>query len=208
MLNNQKLRGLGTCIIAAECRLLPERDYILYDSQSEEPDNHGQREIIPFSIYLTAKVKNKTIAIGEIEGYLCYFLHKYPQHSALEESIDIEGIARIYNIGDVYDLTLAIYNKDNQFPIQWSTGREWCRERHFFALIQNVAIKEEYVDTNIGAHLISNIHNVIHNDCCISIDCVFMPIDAVPKKSHSKLRELGFTRIGGIERRYFARHTP
>jgi len=162
---------------------------------------------MPFSISATAVMKKKTpVYLGSIEGYLCRLQSNY---GSIRNPINIEGIAEKLENTYVHSLTLSILNeKDESFPIQWSTGRQWCREGHFFALVHEMSFSDTINEADFEVSLFSALHDIIQIDCCIPIDSLFVPVEIAKSKIGSGLRKAGFSRLSGCEGAYFARHSP
>lgn len=205
MLNIPMLKKNGFQRITTTCQLSPEADYTLFEAS---PDNKAvvkgtQQAFTPFSVSISARVNNKNLYVGEAEGILIEFWENY---GTAEEPVNIEKLAFMMENAPLMDFTLAILREDGVLPYQWSTRREWCRNGHCFALVHRVSIADEYRASGIEPALMDRLHNIIHHDCCIRIESLFLPTSILLPSSRSKLRKKGFTRLGGSDCGYLARH--
>ena len=206
MLNLALLESLGVHQIVSSCQLEPSGEgFVLFDV-NEKKDRRRINPFYHFVISVTAIMERSRTYIGSIEGYLCKL---HANYGTKRKKLNIEDLAFKYENIPVSDLTISILNeKDETFPRQWSTGREWCREGHFFALIYKADIDKEFKNTFIEWYLAINLHEVLQSECGIHIDSVFLPEGVMVKKTGRHLRKEGFSRIGGEEGSYFARHSP
>jgi hypothetical protein len=205
MLNTMFLKKNGFQRLAATCQLSPESDYTLFDAS---PDQKAVKKVAKqaftqFNVSISAKVNKKNLYIGEAEGFIIEFWENY---GTSDEPINIERLAVMHENVPIVDFTLAILGEDGVLPHQWSTRREWCSNGRCFALVHRISISDEYRTSGIEPFMLDRIHNIIHHDCCIRIESLFIPVSVMLSTTRTKLRKHGFTRLGGSDCGYLARH--
>jgi hypothetical protein len=205
MLNNSFLKKNGFERLTATCLLTPESDYTLFDAA---PDAKGipkvaKQAFTPFTVSISAKVNKKHMYIGEAEGFIIEFWENY---GSQEDPINIEKLAVMHENVPIVDFTLAILREDGVLPFQWSTRREWCQNGGCFVLVHRISISDAYRTSGIEPFVLNCLQNIIHHDCCIRIESLFIPVTILLSTTRTKLRKQGFTRLGGSDCGYLARH--
>lgn len=207
MLNVPLLKSMNIDHILTSCQLIQESDCVIFNAISNNPCMEKEvlyRAFTPFSVDITAKTNDMNRYIGGLDGFICEYR---PNYGTPDKPITFEDIAAEYEDTDVADFAISIFDRNGKLPCQWSTGRDWCGERHFFTLVTRVNIHEEYQGIGLEPFLVENLHKIIQYDCCIQIDSVFIPVAALAHETKTALRRVGFTRIGGSDNGYLVKHS-